>query len=94
MMANVTLKFTGNIHKRMGTFGMGFSFHGANLRDLLDGVMAQHNLRDLLMDDTGQIRPYARVLVNGRFSENLAGLDTPIQDGDTVTLIHPYAVAF
>lgn len=93
-MADVTLKFTGNIHKRMGTFGMGFSFEGASLRDLLNELLAQHNLRDLLMDDRGQIRPYARVLVNGRFSEVLEGLDTPIQNGDTVTLIHPYAVAF
>lgn len=93
-MTDVTLKFTGNIYKRMGTFGMGFSFEGANLRDLLDKLLARYNLRDLLMDDRGQIRPYARVLVNGRFSEILQGLDTPIQTGDTVTLIHPYAVAF
>ena len=93
-MTDVTLKFTGNIYKRMGTFGMGFSFEGANLRDLLNDLLARYNLRDLLMDDRGQIRPYARVLVNGRFSEVLQGLDTPIQNGDTVTLIHPYAVAF
>jgi molybdopterin converting factor small subunit len=93
-MIDVTLKFTGNIYKRMGTFGMGFSFEGANLRDLLNELLARYNLRDLLMDDRGQIRPYARVLVNGRFSEVLQGLDTLIQTGDTVTLIHPYAVAF
>ncbi len=93
-MADVTLKFTGNIHQRMGTFGMGFSFEGYSLRDLLNELLSQHNLQDLLMDETGQIRPYARVLVNGRFSEILGGLDTPVLDGDIVTLIHPYAVAF
>ena len=67
-MTDVTLKFTGNIYKRMGTFGMGFSFEGANLSALLNELLARYNLQDLLIDDRGQIRPYARVLVNGGHS--------------------------
>ncbi len=93
-MARVTLKFTGNLHARMGAFDTDFSFEGNRLGDLLNDVTARYNVRDLLLDEHGGIKPYARVLVNGRFSDLLQGWDTPVRDGDTVVLIHPYAVAF
>ncbi len=94
-MTKVTLKFTGNVHTRMDAYQMDFSFEGTRLRELLDALFAQHNnVRDLLLDESGNLKPYARVLVNGRFSELLQGLDTPVCDGDTIVLIHPYAVAF
>ena len=35
-------------------------------------------------------RCYARVCVNGRFNENLAGLDTELTDDDRVALIYPF----
>jgi molybdopterin converting factor small subunit len=35
-------------------------------------------------------RCYARVCVNGRFNENLNGLDTRLDDGDRVALIYPF----
>jgi len=37
-----------------------------------------------------QTRAYARVCVNGRFNENLDGLDTRLSDGDRVALIYPF----
>lgn len=93
-MATVTLKFTGNVYREMGTFGMNFTFQGNRARDLLEAFFDQHDLRKLLMNGDGELKPYARLLVNGRFSETIGGLDAPVQDGDTVVLIHPYAVAF
>lgn len=35
-------------------------------------------------------RPYARVLVNGRFNETLDGFDTKLEDGDRVALAKPF----
>ncbi|WP_136603568.1 MoaD/ThiS family protein [Salinigranum halophilum] len=35
-------------------------------------------------------RCYARVCVNGRFNENLDGLDTTLEAGDRVALIYPF----
>jgi len=35
-------------------------------------------------------RPYARVLVNGRFNELLDGFDTELEDGDRVALVNPF----
>jgi len=37
-----------------------------------------------------QTRRYARVLVNGKFNEHLAGLDTDLHDGDRVGLLYPF----
>ncbi len=37
-----------------------------------------------------QTRAYARVCVNGRFNENLDGLDTALADGDRVALMYPF----
>ncbi len=37
-----------------------------------------------------QTRRYARVLVNGTFNEHLDGLDTVLENGDRVALIHPF----
>jgi molybdopterin converting factor small subunit len=37
-----------------------------------------------------QTRAYARVAVNGRFNENLDGLDTELEDGDRVALMYPF----
>ena len=37
-----------------------------------------------------QTRPYARVVVNGRFNEHLDGLETKLVDGDRVALMYPF----
>ncbi|ELK55447.1 hypothetical protein D320_04500 [Haloferax sp. BAB-2207] len=37
-----------------------------------------------------QTQPYARVLVNGVFNENLDGFDTRLEDGDRVALMKPF----
>lgn len=37
-----------------------------------------------------QTRPYARVLVNDVYNENLEGFDTELADGDRVALVYPF----
>jgi len=37
-----------------------------------------------------QTRAFARVAINGRFNEHLAGLDTELEDGDRVALMYPF----
>lgn len=37
-----------------------------------------------------QTRSYARVTVNGKFNEHLAGFDTRLEDGDRVGLLFPF----
>ena len=92
-MIDVELKFTGNVRARMGADRVNFTFEGTTLGELLQALLHRFNLQDLLLDEDGNISPYARLAVNGRFSYLVGDLDAPIQNGDMVTLMHPYIVA-
>ncbi|SDZ75901.1 ThiS family protein [Haloplanus vescus] len=37
-----------------------------------------------------QTRPFARVLVNGKFNEVLDGFDTKLEDDDRVSFVYPF----
>ncbi len=92
-LTHVTLKFTGNVRERMGRDRMEFVFAGHTLGALLTDLFAQYDLRDLILEE-GKVRPWARVVVNGRFSYLVGNMEAPIHDGDMVVLMHPYVVAF
>lgn len=88
-MTMVTVKFTGEVWDRMGTGHIDFAFEGTTLGALLDSLFARYDVRDLLLDDDGKIRFRSRITVNGRFSDTLGGMNTPVHDGDTVVLMRP-----
>lgn len=91
----VTLKFTGDVRQRMGSQDrIEFAFAGNTLGALLAEVFAQYDLRDLILNEQGEVRPWARVAVNGRFSYLVGNMEAPIREGDLVALIYPYSVAF
>lgn len=89
-MTTATIKFTGNVRGRIGIGQMDFAFDGQNLGELLEALFARYDLRDVLLDLDGGLKPFARLLVNGRFSSSLQGMQTPIRDGDRVVLMRPY----
>lgn len=91
-MKQITLKFTGDIYVRMKTFRMEFAFEGDTLRDLLDALFKQYDLRDFVLDEQDRIKPYSRVVVDGRFSENAGDLDARVQDHGEVVLIRPFLI--
>jgi molybdopterin synthase sulfur carrier subunit len=93
-LTRVTLKFTGKVWQRMGCSRMGFVFAGHTLGALLNELFAHYDLQDLILNEEGEVRPWTRVVVNGRFSYLIGDMDAPIHDGDLVVLIHQYAVAF
>jgi molybdopterin converting factor small subunit len=88
-MTQVMVKFTGEVWDRMGTGHVDFAFEGATLGALLDCLLTRYNLRDLLFDENGKIRFRSRITVNGRFSDTLGGMETPVHDGDTIVLMRP-----
>ncbi|MCP4421742.1 MAG: MoaD/ThiS family protein [Chloroflexi bacterium] len=94
MTTQVNLKFTGHVRTRMGMDRMEFDFKGNKLNDLLQTLFAQHDLQDLILDENGDVQAWSRVVINGRFSYLVGDMDAPIQDGDMIVLIRPYAVAF
>jgi sulfur-carrier protein len=60
---------------------------GSTLGELLTDLEQRHGgLRDRLVDDGG-LRRFVNVYLNDEDVRFLAGLDTPVKDGDTVTVL-------
>ena len=58
--------------------------------DVLQHLVDQHPaLNAKLWDADGRLTGFITVLVNGRSIEYLAGLATPLDDGDTLALFPP-----
>ena len=60
---------------------------GANLSSLIDDLEAKHaGIKDRLIDN-GDLRRFVNVYVNDEDVRFLGGLETPVADGDTVTVL-------
>ena len=60
---------------------------GSTLAELLADLDARHNgLRDRLVDESG-LRRFVNVYLNDEDVRFLGGLETPVADGDTVTVL-------
>ena len=65
---------------------------GATIRTLLDELTGRHRgLGEMMFDTNGTIRNFINILKNGRNVHFLAGLDTPLHDGDVIALFPPLA---
>jgi molybdopterin converting factor small subunit len=60
---------------------------GSTLDELIGDLESRHpGLKDRLVDD-GRLRRFVNVYLNDEDVRFLAGLDTPVSDGDTVTVL-------
>jgi molybdopterin converting factor small subunit len=60
---------------------------GSTLAELFGDLESRHEgLRERLVDDTG-LRRFVNVYVNDEDVRFLGGLETPVKDGDTVTVL-------
>jgi molybdopterin synthase sulfur carrier subunit len=60
---------------------------GDTLADLISDLESRHSgLRDRLVDTTG-LRRFVNVYLNDEDVRFLGGLDAPVKDGDTVTVL-------
>jgi sulfur-carrier protein len=70
---------------------IGFS-RGATIRSLLAELTGRYNgLSDLLFSAPETLRDLVNILKNGRNIQFLSGLNTPLDDGDTIALFPPVA---
>ena len=61
--------------------------NGSTLDELLADLESKHNgLRERLVDDNG-LRRFVNVYLNDEDVRFLGGLETPVKDGDTVTVL-------
>jgi molybdopterin converting factor small subunit len=60
---------------------------GETVREVLDDLMTRYpGLRAQLVED-GDIAPFVNVYVEGEDVRTLDGMETPVQDGNTVILL-------
>jgi sulfur-carrier protein len=61
---------------------------GASVRELIDDLAGRHpGLREALVDDNGQLRRFVNVYVNDEDVRYLSGIETPLSDGDSVSVL-------
>ncbi|HWK27983.1 MAG TPA: ubiquitin-like small modifier protein 1 [Solirubrobacter sp.] len=64
------------------------SVDGATVGEALDALYAAHGeLRERLADGDGGLRRFVNVYLKGEDIRFLDGLDTPVADGDEVTIL-------
>jgi molybdopterin converting factor small subunit len=93
-MVKVTVKFMSIARQRAGTGGVEFSSARDRLGDVLKEIVKEYKIADIILNKDGEVRPWARVLVNGRSQQFVGGLDAELHDGDRIALIYPYTENF
>ena len=64
------------------------SVEAANIGELIDRLEAAHpGLKERLCDEGGEIRRFVNIYVNDEDVRFLEGRDTPVTDGDQVSIV-------
>lgn len=65
---------------------------GGTIRDVIAALDARYpGLVFHFCHETGELRPYVNVFVDGENVRYLQGLNTPVHDGGTIHIIHSVA---
>jgi molybdopterin converting factor small subunit len=86
----VVVKFMGIPRQRTGIGRAKFSSSKGTLKDVLEEVVQFYKITDIMLTDRGEVKPYARVLVNGRSFQFIGGIEAQLHEGDTIALIYPW----
>ncbi len=64
------------------------SASGSNLESLVANLEGTYpGMRERVMDETGQLRRFVNIYVNGDDVRFIDGLGTPLKDGDEVSIV-------
>jgi molybdopterin converting factor small subunit len=89
-LVRVTVKFMSIVRQHAGTGEVEFSSQKDKLGDVVQEIAEKYNISDLVLTSDGKVRPWARILVNGRSQEFIGGLGAKLSDGDTIALIYSF----
>ncbi len=89
-MVKLTVKFMGIPRQRTRTGVVDFVSSSSRLKDVLKEIVDFYHIADIMVTESGEVRPYARVLVNGRSFQFVGGLEANLRAGDTIALIYPW----
>lgn len=93
-MIKITVKFMSVARLRAGASKVEFISQTIRLGDVLRAIVAAYGVADIILTEQGEVRPWARVLVNGRSHDLIGGLDVQLHTGDSLALIYPYTDTF
>ena len=83
----VTVKLPAQLRDAVGG-ATSAQVEGTTVGEALDALYAEHGeLRGRLSDDDGALRRFVNVYLGGEDIRFLDGLDTPLSDGDEVTIL-------
>ena len=83
----VTVKLPTQLRDAAGGAGS-TSVDGTTVGEALENLYAEHGeLRGRMADDDGGLRRFVNVYLGGEDIRFLEGLDTPVADGDEVTIL-------
>jgi molybdopterin converting factor small subunit len=57
---------------------------------VLEEIAQFYKVADIMLTKEGGVKPYARVLVNGRSFQFIGGLEARLHEGDAIALIYPW----
>ncbi len=61
---------------------------GATVAAIVQDVESRHpGLKERICDDAGKVRRFVNVYVNGEDIRFLSSLDTPVKDGDEISIV-------
>lgn len=61
---------------------------GLNIKELLDNLDSDHKgLKEALCDGSGNVRGYVNIYINDQDFRGLDNLQSPLKDGDEVSII-------
>lgn len=93
-MVRVTVKFMSVARLRAGLGTVKLLSTATRLGDVLRELVDSYQMADIFLTESGEVRQWARVLVNGRSQEFLGGLNLELHDDDTLALVYPYTENF
>lgn len=68
------------------------SGRGRTIREMIESLESDYpGMRFNLCHETGELRPYVNIFLEGESVRFLQGLDTPLIGGETVHIIHSVA---
>jgi molybdopterin converting factor small subunit len=78
------------VRLRAGIPQVEFSSKGDTLGEVVREIGKRYKVSDLVLTSKGRVRPWARIMVNGRSQEFIGGLNAKLSDGDRIALIYSF----
>jgi molybdopterin synthase sulfur carrier subunit len=84
------VKLFGGLQRKAGATAV--TIVGSTIQELLQNLIVSHpELETAVLDDSNQLKPHVRVMINGHDIELGDGLETAVTDQDAVAIFPPIA---